>query len=80
MDLQELYKIRFDTVVDSKTLEKKNAIWKVLCDMFFTHYVPNGATIVDIGAGYCEFINNICVTSRERERERGNVPQNCRRS
>lgn len=66
MNLQKLYKTRFCSSADAGTLEKKNAIWKVLCDRFFAHYVPNGGTIVDIGAGYCEFINNICSQPHER--------------
>lgn len=57
--LQKLYKARFDTECDRKVLEKRNAIWRILCDGFFKKFIPPHATIVDIGAGYCEFINNI---------------------
>jgi len=37
----------------------KNAIWKALCDCFFGRDVRQTDTVVDIGAGYCEFINNV---------------------
>ena len=40
-------------------LPQKDAIWKVLCHCFFQQYLLNNAAVLDIGAGYCEFINNI---------------------
>ena len=60
MDLKTLYSERFSAdAEDQANLKKKNAIWEVLCRDFFQKYIPEGAVIVDIGAGYCEFINNI---------------------
>jgi len=55
MDLEKLYRHRFD----EKDLPGKLAIWKVLCEDFFSKYINSQDTVVDIGAGYCEFINNI---------------------
>ena len=55
MDLKNLYEQRFP----ERELAQKNAIWQVLCRHFFNRYVQPGDTVVDIGAGYCEFINNI---------------------
>jgi SAM-dependent methyltransferase len=55
MNLDKLYQQRFPET----DLAQKNAIWKVLCADFFQQFVPPGAAVVDIGAGYCEFINNI---------------------
>jgi SAM-dependent methyltransferase len=55
VDLRNLYAHRFCV----KDLPAKNAIWKALCDGFFGRYVKPTDTVVDIGAGYCEFINNI---------------------
>lgn len=55
MDLQRLYAGRFRAA----DLPVKNVIWKALCDCFFGRYVLPTDTVVDIGAGYCEFINNI---------------------
>lgn len=55
MDLQLLYSRRFP----EQNLVRRNAIWKVLCDDFLSKYVRPADTVVDVGAGYCEFINNI---------------------
>jgi len=54
-ELEALYSLRFPT----KELAHKQAIWRVLCTDFFQQYVKSTDTVVDIGAGYCEFINNI---------------------
>src|SRR4029450_10847919 len=53
-DLDRLYQQRFPEAA----LAQKDAIWKVLCGDFFQRFVNAGDTVVDIGAGYCEFINN----------------------
>ncbi|MHB8876814.1 MAG: class I SAM-dependent methyltransferase, partial [Myxococcaceae bacterium] len=55
MDLSQIYKTRFPET----DLETKNRIWRVLCDDFFARFVGEADTVVDVGAGYCEFINNI---------------------
>lgn len=55
MQLEKLYRHRFDEA----DLPAKRAIWQVLCDDFFSRFVQPGDTVVDIGAGYCEFINQI---------------------
>ena len=34
-------------------------MWRVLCDQFFQRYVAPEATILELGAGYCEFLNQI---------------------
>src|SRR5687767_12267131 len=39
-------------------------LWKVLCDDFFSRWVPAEATVLDIAAGHCEFVNNITATRR----------------
>lgn len=54
-ELEKLYTQRFPKA----ELARKHAIWEVLCRHFFQRYVDPSATVVDIGAGYCEFINNI---------------------
>jgi SAM-dependent methyltransferase len=54
-DLEGLYRVRFP----AEELASKHAIWRVLCDHFFQQFVNRDGTVVDIGAGYCEFINNI---------------------
>lgn len=55
MDLRRLYSHRFPT----DDLEQKDAIWSVLCSHFFQKYVPRDAVVLDVGAGYCEFLRNI---------------------
>lgn len=55
MDLQALYNQRFP----DQNLAHKNAIWKVICSRFLARYIKPTDTVVDVGAGYCEFINNI---------------------
>lgn len=55
MDISKLYHTRFGPL----EREKKNRIWRILCTNFFQKYVRLTDTVLDIGAGYCEFINNI---------------------
>lgn len=55
MQLEKLYRHRFE----ESELPAKLAIWRILCDDFFARYVRPTDVVVDIGAGYCEFINNI---------------------
>lgn len=55
MRIEKLYKDRFG---DKERLQK-NKIWAVLCDSFFQKYIAEDSTVLDVGAGYCEFINNI---------------------
>lgn len=50
----ELYRLRF-----KKELEGRNKIWKVLCKNFFQNFIKMSDSVCDLGAGYCEFINNI---------------------
>ena len=53
--LSDLYGRRFSAA----ERERKNALWKVLCQSFFQKYITESDVVVDLGAGYCEFINNI---------------------
>lgn len=59
-ELEKLYAQRFP----EQDLAQKHAIWQVLCDDFFSRYVKPTDTVVDVGAGYCEFINNIRAGTR----------------
>ncbi|MEP7042433.1 MAG: methyltransferase domain-containing protein [Dokdonella sp.] len=59
-DLERLYTQRFP----QQELARKHAIWQVLCTDFFARHVRPTDTVVDIGAGYCEFINNIRAGSK----------------
>jgi SAM-dependent methyltransferase len=53
--LKKLYANRFD----SRQMQAKVVLWKVLIDDFLQQYVPSQSSVLDIGGGYCEFINQI---------------------
>lgn len=53
-EVTRLYDLRF-----KKDLIARNHIWKILCKDFFQQYIKKTDTVCDIGAGFCEFINNI---------------------
>jgi SAM-dependent methyltransferase len=59
-ELDRLYAARFS---DRDRLAKAR-LWKVLCDSFFSRYVSSGGTVLDVGAGYCDFINHIRASRR----------------
>jgi ubiquinone/menaquinone biosynthesis C-methylase UbiE len=54
LDLEAIYQRRFDP-----DLPFRQEMWRVLCRYFFQKYVPVHSSVLEIGAGYCEFINNI---------------------
>jgi len=56
MNIENLYRNRFN---DNTAFKSKNAMWGVLCKYFFQRYVKKEAVVLDLAAGYCEFINNI---------------------
>ena len=56
MEVKDLYTNRF---AGDKTLLRKNEIWKTLCKHFFQKHIPADSVLIDIAAGYCEFVNNI---------------------
>jgi 2-polyprenyl-3-methyl-5-hydroxy-6-metoxy-1,4-benzoquinol methylase len=43
---------------------RRAVVWKEVCRYLERHFIPPGATVLDIGAGYGEFINQV----RARER------------
>jgi hypothetical protein len=61
LELDKLYSIRFDT---DKTLKSKNIVWRALCRYFFQKFIEKTDIVVDIAAGYCEFLNNICAKEK----------------
>lgn len=36
----------------------RKKVWKAICD-YLNQYIPSGSTVLDLGSGYCNFINNI---------------------
>ena len=54
-DLPSLYRTRFSP----EDRAEKYALWKVLCEQFLQRYIGPADVVVDLGAGYGEFINHI---------------------
>ncbi len=57
--VQELYRKRFD---DKERIQKER-LWKILC-LYLQRYFPKNGSVLDLGAGYCEFINNISASRK----------------
>ena len=55
MDAPALYAHRFDQAERAA----KARVWAVLCADFFQRYVRPDDHLLDLGAGFCEFINHI---------------------
>ncbi len=54
MDVRGIYARRFEP-----DLRFREEMWKILCHTFFQIYISPESRVLEIGAGYCEFINNI---------------------
>jgi SAM-dependent methyltransferase len=39
-------------------------LWETMCRAFFDRYVPRDGVVLDVGAGYCDFINNVRAARR----------------
>jgi SAM-dependent methyltransferase len=55
VELSALYNDRFS----AEQLRAKRILWTALCRGFFDRYVRPSDTVLDLGAGSCEFINAI---------------------
>jgi SAM-dependent methyltransferase len=53
-DLEALYANRFSPADRAW----KTEVWEILWQRVFSRWVPEQAVLVDLGAGYCEFINS----------------------
>jgi SAM-dependent methyltransferase len=42
----------------------RDGVWQILCTDFFQTYIPTDATVLDLGAGWGEFINHIRCTQK----------------
>jgi SAM-dependent methyltransferase len=54
-EIEAIYAHRFS---EEERLRKEQ-LWQVLCRHFFQRYVQPHDAVLDLGAGFCEFINNI---------------------
>ncbi len=59
LDLAREYRLRFTTLAPYR-----NRVWEVLIRDFFQRYVPDDAAVLDLGAGWGEFIRNIQAGSK----------------
>lgn len=53
-DLKTIYSRRFSGIEKSR-----DELWKVLTRYYFQQWVNPNDVVLDVGAGFCEFINNI---------------------
>ena len=53
-NLEVIYERRF-----AGSEEQREKVWRLLTRHFFQHWVRSTDVVLDVGAGYCEFINNI---------------------
>lgn len=49
------YRKRFD----AQENETRGKLWKVFCESFLQKFIKRNDIVMDIGAGHCEFLNNI---------------------
>lgn len=52
--IKKIYNRRFN-----KDIMFRDKMYNLLCKKFFQRYIKQGETVLDLSAGYCEFINNI---------------------
>jgi SAM-dependent methyltransferase len=57
-ELQRIYRARFE----GKT-EYRTKVWRTLA-CYFGRYFPSTGAVLDLGSGYCEFINNATAGAR----------------
>lgn len=57
--LAKEYRLRF-----AAHREYRDAVWRVLTAKVFQRYVPAAGTVVDVGCGWGEFINNITAANK----------------
>ncbi len=53
-DLQKLYTTRF-----TGQEAYRNRVWQILTSEFFSRWIKPSSTVLDLGCGYGEFINNV---------------------
>ncbi len=58
-DLQEIYSRRFQG-----NLDYRNRVWEVLTADFFSSWIRPTDRVLDLGCGYCQFINHISCSEK----------------
>ena len=54
LELADIYSKRFD-----RQERQRQILWSTLCGSYFQKLIPKHSAVLDLAAGYCEFINNI---------------------
>lgn len=60
IDIRKLYDTRFTTL----ERVRKKRLWEILCRNFLQKFIKNSDVVIDLGAGQCEFINNISAAKK----------------
>ncbi len=60
LNIERLYRHRFP----EDMLARRAGVWKILCRHWFARYISPEAKVLEVAAGYCEFINNIEASER----------------
>ena len=58
-ELEKIYSARF-----SGLEAYRNKVWSVLVKEFFSRWIRPADSVLDLGCGYCEFINNISAAQK----------------
>jgi SAM-dependent methyltransferase len=58
-DVEAIYRNRF-----AANLDYRKQIWTLLASQFFSRWIRSSDAVIDIGCGYCEFINNIAAARK----------------
>ncbi len=58
-ELQREYELRF-----ANQAHYRDAVWKVLTADFFQQFISRDATLLDLGCGWGEFVNNIVASKK----------------
>jgi SAM-dependent methyltransferase len=59
IQLESIYRKRFES-----NAEYRCAVWRVLVSKFFSRFIAPDFTVLDLGCGYGEFINNVQAKTR----------------
>lgn len=57
--LESIYSQRF-----AELKEYRNDVWRIICSDFLSQYVQKDSIVLDLGAGWGEFINNIIASKK----------------
>lgn len=57
--LADLYRARFGAQEHATASRARETTWRVLCDEWFPQFITRGDTVLELGAGHGEFINNV---------------------